>query len=226
MPFADPSPTPADLNFRLLGFPVRVHPFFWIVCLLLGPGEPERAVLWFAAVFVSILVHELGHAVLQRHWGGRPSIILYGFGGLASAPGVRDTPWRQIAISLAGPGAGFVLAALVYLVAPQVVSISPMLATLASFLLAINIFWGIFNLLPIYPLDGGRVSREVFTMVLRPDRGIVVSLWVSMIACAIAAVLMWQWTGSLWNVVLLAAIGINNYQTLEQYRSMRGGGWR
>ena len=94
-----------------------------------------------------------------------------------------------------------------------------------AFLLTINIFWGIFNLLPIYPLDGGQVSRELCTLVMRPDRGIVVSLWISIICCALAAGLMWVWTHSIWNLVLMGALGVNNYQTLEAYRRMRQGNW-
>ncbi|MEM1099690.1 MAG: site-2 protease family protein [Planctomycetota bacterium] len=225
MPFADPSPTSYDLNFRLFGIPVRIHPFFWLIAVLLGQSTPAPADLavWVVAVLVSIVVHELGHALLQRFWGGRPSIVLYGFGGLAMAPGVRLTPWRQIAISLAGPAAGFLLAGVTWLVDPLVGADPRAVFLFVRFLLVINIFWGVFNLLPIYPLDGGQVSRELFTMVMRPDRGIVVSLWVSIVCCGVAAAWLFQATGSLWNTVLLIALAVNNYQTLQAYQGSRGG---
>ncbi|MEM8864906.1 MAG: site-2 protease family protein [Planctomycetota bacterium] len=227
MPFADPSPTPADISFRLFGMPIRIHPFFWLIAVLLAPfKQPYAVLIWAVAMLVSIVIHELGHALLQRYWGGQPRIVLYGFGGLAISDGVRITPWRQVAISLAGPFAGFILAAGVWLVGQGSFELPPTVNLLLQFMLLINIFWGIFNLLPIYPLDGGQVARELFTLVLKPETGIVVSLWVSIFFCAAAAAGLWLWTQSLWNLILMAGLGFNNYQTLEAYRNARRGYYR
>ena len=83
------APTAYDLRFRLLGVPVRIHPLFWLVaCLLGGPWLEGRwgagyLLLWVACVFVSILVHELGHVLAGRAFGARGHILLYSFGGLA-----------------------------------------------------------------------------------------------------------------------------------------------
>src|SRR5690349_4147218 len=113
----EPPASQADLHFRIFGFPVRVHPYFWVVTLLLslggGAADPLNTLSWVAVAFVSILLHELGHASLQRFYGGHPWITLYGLGGLASCNDGPRTPWRRIAILLAGPGAGFLLAALI-----------------------------------------------------------------------------------------------------------------
>ena len=110
MLFASAGPTPYDLRFPLFGVPVRITPMFWLVALLIGrERDLVPALLWVGAVLVSILVHEMGHAVTQRWFGGRPEIVLYAFGGFAAAPGVRDTPWRNVLIALAGPFAGFSL---------------------------------------------------------------------------------------------------------------------
>src|SRR3954453_23886112 len=89
MILGEPPPSQGDLHFRLFGFPVRVHPFFWIATVFLGMGGSEKAdpldtLVWVAVVFVSILVHEMGHAIVQTYFGGHPRITLYGFGGLAS----------------------------------------------------------------------------------------------------------------------------------------------
>ncbi|MEM1305575.1 MAG: M50 family metallopeptidase, partial [Planctomycetota bacterium] len=119
MPLGDPTPTSYDVNFRVLGFPVRVHPLFWVVALLLSQGAtgglPVLVLIWVVVMFVSILVHELGHAVLQQWFGGRPRIVLYGMGGLAISQGPPVSAWRQVAIALAGPLAGFLLAGVVWL---------------------------------------------------------------------------------------------------------------
>ena len=72
MLLGEPPRTGGDLNFQLFGIPVRVHPLFWLIAVLLGiSGDPQPAeiLLWVVAVFVSILVHELGHALTMRAFG-------------------------------------------------------------------------------------------------------------------------------------------------------------
>jgi stage IV sporulation protein FB len=195
----EPPPTQADFHFRVFGFPVRVHPFFWLVTLMLGmrsdePADPTRTLVWVVVVFVSILVHELGHAVLQRYFGGNPWITLYSFGGLASCGDCDRRPRSQILISLAGPFAGFFLAGFVVsiLYAMQRILLVHIdwipviwkpfhswLVNVAIFdLLYVNIAWGLVNLLPIYPLDGGQISRQLF-LLWNPWKGILYSLQLS-----------------------------------------------
>ena len=99
------------IQFRLFGIPVRVEPWFWLTGFLLGHGlhikDKRDAIyvgLWMIIVFVSILVHELGHALSGR-WlgGGRQSIRLWAFGGLAYNEGSRFTKRGRILMILAGP---------------------------------------------------------------------------------------------------------------------------
>ena len=118
MILAEPSPSQGDLHFSLLGFPVRIHPWFWLVALLLSDlrDEPVHVVLWVVAMLLCILLHELGHAVVMQAYGYRPSIVLYSFGGLAiphpGRAGVRRPgPWGEMLIAFAGPASGFILAA-------------------------------------------------------------------------------------------------------------------
>lgn len=134
MLLAEPSRTQFDLNFSIFGFPVRVHPFFWLVGLIMGlygRGDGIVIITWVLATFVSILIHELGHALMIRRFGGEAHIVLYAMGGLAiegqprSSDGFGNpweshtpsytqrarTPREQILISAAGPGIQFLLAA-------------------------------------------------------------------------------------------------------------------
>jgi stage IV sporulation protein FB len=87
--FIDHQPTSFDVTFRLGRFPVRVHPLFWLSMALIGLPWFDRSLLlgllWVACGFVSILVHELGHALAIRHYGSPASIQLIAFGGLATA---------------------------------------------------------------------------------------------------------------------------------------------
>src|SRR5262245_11765466 len=113
------NPTPFDLRFSLFGIPVRVHPLFWLAGALGGwsASDPNLMFLWIGCLFVSILIHELGHARTAQCFGWPPQIVLYIFGGYAQYhPGWGRTMVRQVLILLAGPGAGFLLYGVVCLV--------------------------------------------------------------------------------------------------------------
>ena len=85
MIIGEPPRTQADLNFHAFGIPIRIHPMFWVLTLLLGMRYPKPEVLlaWLLAVLISILIHELGHAMAFRYYGVASYIVLYSFGGLA-----------------------------------------------------------------------------------------------------------------------------------------------
>ncbi|MDQ3640836.1 MAG: site-2 protease family protein [Actinomycetota bacterium] len=155
------------LEFRVSGIPVRVEPIFFLVMGLLGWANGYTGVLipvFMVVGGVSILLHELGHATAQRSFGGRPAVTLTGFGGYTTGP--VQPKGRSLVVTLAGPGAGF-LAAIVGVALSQVVtSESRIVDSALDILIWVNIFWGIFNLLPILPLDGGHVAADLFG--LRP----------------------------------------------------------
>ena len=245
--FAEPPRTQGDLNFAIFGIPVRVHPMFWLITVLLGLGasqdDPRSMLLWVVAVFISILVHELGHALAIRAQGWQPWITLYGMGGLASYQPTHRRPGTQIPISLAGPAAGFLLAALIMAVlrlasvpvmfelgGPMGVILGfdgealgrPQLATFIGYLLYINVAWGLLNLLPIDPLDGGHVFRALMTMV-RPRDALRFSLTVSMFTAGVMAMYVLTQTRSIYLPLLFAYFAYNNYAALQ---SFSGGGWR
>jgi len=249
---AEPPPTQADVHFRVLGIPVRVHPFFWIITLIIAmQGDsalPAKVFSWIVAVFVSILIHELGHAFMQRHFGGQPRIVLHGMGGLAICGDCDRSTRAQILISLAGPGAGFLFAAILavgvmltghhlglYLeqgqtpgFIPQGIKLlgvwllwevfpSPHVNEMLSNLFFINILWGAVNLLPIYPLDGGHVSREL-CQLSHPRAGMILSLRISMIT-AIGMALVGLSGQSLFVVFMFGYFAYSSYKTLEAYRA-------
>jgi len=235
----EPPRTQADLNFSLLGIPVRVHPFFWLMALLLGfrAGDAPAVIIWIVAVFVGVLFHEMGHAVTMRAYGYYPWITLYGLGGLASYDqryGSRGGALQQILISLAGPGAGFLLAGLLLLgvvlaghregvwfsgpgnIFPLVDLPNPTVQLLIRQLLFVCIAWGILNLLPIYPLDGGQVAREIF-VYLNPREGIRLSLQMSILFAGMVAV-YWLFTfKTIFVPLLFGYLAYSSYQTLRFY---------
>ena len=167
------------LRFRLSGIPFAVTPYFWFGSAIFGAGAahgPNGLLLlaiWVLCVFVSIVLHELGHALAGRQVGVSPYVVLYQMGGLTYLPGGSMSRAQHIYVSLAGPAAGFfgcacVLAARYFLgttSAGDWVESGPMTSLLVGEaiqdLIYINGFWTLFNLLPILPLDGGQVLRDV-----------------------------------------------------------------
>src|SRR5262245_8750995 len=83
--FQPPAPTRYDLRFAVVGIPVRVHPLFWVMALILGSVSADlvQLLVWVVVVFVSILIHEMGHALTMRYYGQPAEVILYIGGGLA-----------------------------------------------------------------------------------------------------------------------------------------------
>jgi len=246
----DPPPTPWDLHFHLFRIPVRIHPFFWLVSLLLGLSarEPIALVVWMVAVFVSILVHELGHAAVMRSFGYYPSITLYAMGGLASygpaAFGARNPgTLGQIAIAAAGPATAFAIAGLLYaaltaagypvitfvglpfgiLVFVPAIVVSRALTLFINDLLLISVLWGILNLLPIYPLDGGHIAREVLVRV-NPAEGARWSLMISFVTAGLLAVFAAVRLQDYFAAVFFGYLAYVSYATLAFY-STRGRWW-
>ncbi len=155
---------------------MRVEPAFLIIIAILGfnPYRPSVAgVLWWIGIaFVSILVHELGHAVAFRIYGIDPAITLHGMGGLTSGSG-ELTPRRHIIVSLAGPLSALLLLGLpAYLVLQADVVTSVQGRDALDAAIWINIGWSLLNLLPILPLDGGQVFASTVDIATkgRPTR--------------------------------------------------------
>ncbi len=251
--------TQFDVKFRLLDVPVRIHPFFWAVAAILGWRENNLPVvlLFVLCVFVSILVHEYGHALMSRAFGCTPSIVLWGMGGLCYSQGERQTPKERLAVVLAGPGAGFVLLGVVMLLGTLFFRITPMehlhaaraivtqgsgfagvydkialtlglegptyyIAHAYLFMMLINLFWGLLNLLPIWPLDGGQATQILLSLYDR-HRGQRWSHIVSLLVAGALAVVVFQLTKDVFLTVFFGYFAFVNYQvlqTLHQAHSM------
>jgi stage IV sporulation protein FB len=231
-------------NFSLWGVPVHVNLWFWFSVWSLSGGQPGPMLLiWAAACFCSILLHELGHVFAFRVFGERAEVILYGWGGMAVPHGeVRGTLARFV-VALAGPAAGFALAGLTLAVAALIgakthlgfhmmlptVSVWPKVGssaylqssatytyTVLNDLLYINFYWGLVNLLPIYPLDGGHAARAVFEQH-DPYRGRKKSLMLSAALAGVVAV--WGLTQHcIYLVLLFGLLAVSSIQAFEAER--------
>ena len=180
---ASPAPTlrsVAKAHFRLFGIPIRIEPFFVVVAFLFGLNiEPLWVVFaWVGVVIVSVLVHELGHALTYRALGQRSAIVLHGFGGFTVPTGggrrVLSKP-KSVFVSVSGA-----LAQLLFLGLPAWLLYQSdayadeaftwvlvdgasgfSWAPIVYYLQFVSIWWAVFNLLPIRPLDGGHVAETL-----------------------------------------------------------------
>jgi Zn-dependent protease len=210
------------MRFRLFGIPVEVQPGFWLVSGLFGmhllyQSKPlvGEFLVWVAVVFVSIMVHELGHAFAILRHGLRPSITLHGFGGLTHWQGAHLVGrGARFFISFAGPLAGFALAALVYGAERSLGDAGmrelPWLARVAAAQLWwVNFYWGLFNLLPLMPLDGGNMLEAA----LGPERTRAATI--TSLAVAAVAGAWFLYRRDWWPVVIIGLCAVQTYQRFQ-----------
>lgn len=225
MPFFRITPDrdrPAGWNlFSILGIPVFIEPGFLIMIGLIflmqsnGSRVDFPAIgLWCFVLFFSILFHELGHALTARMFGcDRIRIALVMMGGLAyHSPTTRG---RSIIICFAGPLFGLALGTVAYILfrVPRVHAIGPegAMTNVLVNLIFVNIFWTLFNLVPIYPLDGGQALFHALTFKVDPHRAIVWAARVSLVGAALAGGFFY-FQGYTFGSLLCAFLFMNNFQ--------------
>jgi membrane-associated protease RseP (regulator of RpoE activity) len=201
----------------IFGIPVKFEFSFFLIALLLARSrisEPVFLIEWVVVVVVSILVHEFGHALTGRAFGLSPQIQLYGMGGLTSWVEAKElSPKKDILVSLAGPLAGFLFGGVVLLAGVLFPGIQEPRFNYIVFtdLLWVNFGWGIFNLLPIFPLDGGHVVRDLELWLLRTSG--IITFIVSFLVSA-GLVILALWAGEVWIAILMGWFALINAGTL------------
>lgn len=179
--------------FRVFGISLEMHITFlllWLFFAWLGWQQAGLlGVAWFSLflwlVFGCVVLHEFGHSLVAMAYGiGVSRILLLPFGGMAQFERIPRNPWREIMISLAGPAVNFVIVAILLLfIRPVMVSpvteIPLTVDGLLYMLLMLNVIMGLFNLLPIFPMDGGRVLRAVLALRLSYLRATTIALYVA-----------------------------------------------
>lgn len=218
-----PSAGGSGLRFTLFGIPVTISLSIVLLLAFLGfqLGDPVRIALWVVIGMVSILLHELGHALVARAAGTAPAIALAGLGGVTSyrpSPRTEGRSW-SLAIGLAGPAVGIVLGLVaVGFGAPCCGVVTG--ASTGEFALSVFVFvslvWSVLNLLPILPLDGGQALAALLpgTARQRQVRAAIVGVVVGglVTAAAVAA-------GLLFAAVI---VGLLTWQNISVWRDARG----
>jgi stage IV sporulation protein FB len=166
---------------RVAGSEIRIHLTFLILLAWIGisaylsggTAAAVDSVLFIIAVFACVVLHELGHALAALRYGiSTPDITLLPIGGLARLSRMPEKPSEEIVIALAGPAVNVVIALVIILfvgVSFDPAALEALASTEPGFftrLAAVNIFLVIFNLIPAFPMDGGRVLRAVLAIFL------------------------------------------------------------
>jgi Zn-dependent protease len=158
----------AHSHFRIAGIPVRVEPIFFVIAVLFGLRYDSIKLIgiWVACTFISILVHELGHAFALKAFGTPSAIVLHGFGGVTISRNQERTKARGVIVSLAG---SIVALTLLWLPTRTLLGNEQWyfeqditVRAFVYFLSFQNLWWSVANLLPIRPLDGGHVATSLF----------------------------------------------------------------
>ncbi|MCK8498435.1 site-2 protease family protein [Myxococcus fulvus] len=229
-------------RFRLGSIPVEVHPSHLLVSAIIAytsmraaqngwpfaqvAGAPALGqasamgvfvLSWMLIVFVSVLVHELGHALASRLFGYRPSIALVWLGGHTlptDTPG--PLPWkRDVVITVAGPLFGLMLGVVCLVGYLFLSGGSPALDFFLRTFAGANFIWAIFNMLPVLPLDGGRLVNTLSTRIFGPRRGMVVSQGLALLVC-VAVVGYSLSTGWLFAGIFFAMYGYQAFRMLTE----------
>ncbi|SLN31573.1 Putative zinc metalloprotease Rip3 [Roseivivax jejudonensis] len=163
---------------RLLGSQLRVHITFflllaWIAFSAWGTGGAPAAtinVIFVLALFACVVAHEYGHALMARRFGiPTPDITLLPIGGVARLARMPQRPGQEIAVALAGPAVNLVIAGVIYLALGRLEMANVLASdgTAAGFfgpLATINVWLVLFNMIPAFPMDGGRVLRATIAI--------------------------------------------------------------
>jgi len=235
--FGQVPPTEFDLRFRAFGIPVRVHPVFWLSSAFLAwdrvDADPMKIVIRILCIFLAILVHELGHALVTRRYGWNSEIVLYFFGGYATS--ARHSTWKDIAVSAAGPGAGFLLYFGFQYLGTSLADagffdnrsdFNMLILDAIGFSLFINLVWNAINLLPVLPLDGGQICREL-CLWFNPRKGMEICLLISILSGG--GVALWSLKAYMdskpvlglqpgFLAIMFGYLAYQSYQTYEQSR--------
>lgn len=195
---------------------ISINPFFWIFSLLIGflmSGTVLGTVIWLVIIFISVLVHELGHASMAIFFKQSPRIELVAMGGLTSYEGKKLKYYQQFLIVLNGPLFGIGLFGIATLVLWLGFFTNPTLLASIKIFQVVNIFWSLVNLLPVLPLDGGQLMR-IALEGLFGLKGFKLSFLIGFIISSIIAL----GSFALRNYLLGALFFLFAFQSFDMYR--------
>lgn len=196
--------------------PISIHPFFWLLAGLIGwlnSGTLIGTLIWVVVIFVSVLFHEMGHALTALIFRQKPQIMLVAFGGVTTYETKHLSFWKQFLVVLNGPLFGILLFFLMTFILYLKFFENPVIVTFLETTQMVNIFWSIINLLPVLPLDGGQLLRIALEGAFG-IKGFKISLFIGMLAALILSVFFFIKGGFL----IGALFFLFAYQSFDMWR--------
>jgi Zn-dependent protease len=193
---------------KIAGTVVRIHVTFLLLLAAVGfmffaqggPAVAAGALIFTVALFLCVLLHEFGHVLTARAFGIKtPDVTLLPIGGIARLEKIPEKPSQELIVALAGPAVNVAIALilLIFVGVPDPSDATRLEFTsplgLAHRLLAINIWLVIFNMIPAFPMDGGRVLRALLAMFMPYARATAAAAAVGQMLAGIGAVLALTW---------------------------------
>lgn len=208
---------------KLFGIDLYLHGTFWLLPLLvifqsLGGGLPEIAygLLFVFAVFGCVVLHEVGHALAAKAYGiDTRHITLYPIGGVAALERMPDKPLQEVVVALAGPAVnvaiafGLLLGLAVSGSALPWEPASDVVEYFAQNLVIANVVLCVFNLLPAFPMDGGRVLRALLSTRMTRIRATEIAVKVGTVVAVglLLAGLAWETFGLIAIAIVVWLLG-------------------
>jgi Zn-dependent protease len=197
--------------------PLAIHPFFWVFAAIIGWISSQTLIgtlIWVGIIFVSVVIHEFGHALTAVVFKQKARIQLIALGGVTMFDGPKLKFWQQFLITFNGPLFGFFL----FLAATGLLHFSwpPLLFKVLKATQVANLFWTIVNLLPVLPLDGGQLLRIVLEAIFG-IRGFKASLLIGAVLAALISFYFFMIQGFL----IGAFFFLFAFQSFDSWRKSR-----
>jgi stage IV sporulation protein FB len=217
--------------FHLRGIPVYIENGFWLflsvtwLLMLYWQKNLVDSLIFCLVIFISLLGHEAGHAFAARHFKLYPiHISLVMFGGYVRHPATQRG--RSLIITLAGPAISFALCLAGLILGSSLQNNGTVLMGhflfLCHLMFILNLFWGLFNMLPIFPMDGGKACLYAFCYRFDDQQAMLRTAWLSLGTILVITPLALIYTGSILIILFLAMFGHQNYQIIKSLRSPWG----
>lgn len=220
---------------RFFGIKTTIHWTFWILIIWIifsnySKGQSSTQILWYLlfvfAIFFCVVLHELGHALAARRYGIQTqSITILPIGGVASLEKIPSDPLQELIVAIAGPMVNIIIAGILFLffsvtgnwsiTEEALINITPSNFLIALF--SVNLMLVIFNLIPAFPMDGGRVLRAL--LAFRMDR-LKATQWAVSIGQLFAVLFVfWGFSNNPFLIFIALFIFISANSELEHVRS-------